>query len=240
MGKVVLVSSGKGGTGKTMFTVNMGAMLAEKGCSVMLLDMDMGLRNMDLYLGMENRVVYNIMDVMSGICRINKAMIKVSGFESLYFMAASPRRDDRDITPLHMEVLCNKLKRYFDYIIIDCPAGINDLFDVAMAAADKAVVVTEPEVASLRDADVTERYLMEQGMEDIYIVVNKVRADLMRTGMVPNLSEITDMFKGQIAGIIQDDDNIHISTNKGIPIVCKKGTYIERNFNEIIYRILLK
>lgn len=190
MGKVVLVSSGKGGTGKTMFTVNMGAMLAEKGCSVMLLDMDMGLRNMDLYLGMENRVVYNIMDVMSGICRINKAMIKVSGFESLYFMAASPRRDDRDITPLHMEVLCNKLKRYFDYIIIDCPAGINDLFDVAMAAADKAVVVTEPEVASLRDADVTERYLMEQGMEDIYIVVNKVRADLMRTGMVPNLSEI--------------------------------------------------
>ena len=195
---------------------------------------------MDLYLGMENRVVYNIMDVMSGICRINKAMIKVSGFESLYFMAASPRRDDRDITPLHMEVLCNKLKRYFDYIIIDCPAGINDLFDVAMAAADKAVVVTEPEVASLRDADVTERYLMEQGMEDIYIVVNKVRADLMRTGMVPNLSEITDMFKGQIAGIIQDDDNIHISTNKGIPIVCKKGTYIERNFNEIIYRILLK
>lgn len=240
MGKVVLVSSGKGGTGKTMFTVNMGAMLAEKGCSVMLLDMDMGLRNMDLYLGMENRVVYNIMDVMSGICRINKAMIKVSGLESLYFMAASPRRDDRDITPLHMEVLCNKLKRYFDYIIIDCPAGINDLFDVAMAAADKAVVVTEPEVASLRDADVTERYLMEQGMEDIYIVVNKVRADLMRTGMVPNLSEITDMFKGQIAGIIQDDDNIHISTNKGIPIVCKKGTYIERNFNEIIYRILLK
>lgn len=240
MGKVVLVSSGKGGTGKTMFTVNMGAMLAEKGCSVMLLDMDMGLRNMDLYLGMENRVVYNIMDVMSGICRINKAMIKVSGFESLYFMAASPRRDDRDITPLHMEVLCNKLKRYFDYIIIDCPAGINDLFDVAMAAADKAVVVTEPEVASLRDADVTERYLMEQGMEDIYIVVNKVRADLMGTGMVPNLSEITDMFKGQIAGIIQDDDNIHISTNKGIPIVCKKGTYIERNFNEIIYRILLK
>lgn len=240
MGKVVLVSSGKGGTGKTMFAVNMGAMLAEKGCNVMLLDMDMGLRNMDLYLGMENKVVYNIMDVMSGICRINKAMIKVDGFDSMYFMAASPRRDDRDITPLHMEVLCNKLKRFFDYIIIDCPAGINDLFDVAMAAADKAVVVTEPEVASLRDADVTERELSDKGVKEIYIVVNKVRADLMRTGMVPNLAEITDMFKGQIAGIIQDDDNIHISTNKGIPIVCKKGTYIERNFSEIVYRILLR
>lgn len=240
MGKVILVSSGKGGTGKTMFTVNMGAMLAEKGCSVMLLDMDLGLRNMDLYLGMENRVVYNIMDVMSGICRINKAMIKVNGFDSLYFMAASPRRDDRDITPLHMEVLCNKLKRYFDYIIIDCPAGIGDLFDVAIAPADKAVIVTEPEVAALRDADVTERYLTEKGMDDVYIVVNKVRADLMRAGMIPDLGEISDMFSGKVVGIIQDDDNIHISTNKGIPIICKKGTYIERNFNEIIYRILLK
>lgn len=240
MGKVILISSGKGGTGKTMFAVNMGAMLAEKGCSVMLLDMDMGLRNMDLYLGMENRVVYNIMDVMSGICRIKKAMIKVKGFESLYFMAASPRRDDRDITPLHMEILCGKLKRYFDYIIIDCPAGIGDMLDVAIAPADKAVIVTEPEVASLRDADVTERYLVDNGIKDIYIIVNKVRADLMRAGMVPSLSRIADMFKGQVVGIIQDDDNIHISTNKGIPIVCKKGTYIEKNFNEIIYRILLK
>lgn len=240
MGKVILVSSGKGGTGKTMFTVNMGAMLADKGCSVMLLDMDMGLRNMDLYLGMENKVVYNIMDVMSGICRIKKAMIKVDGFDSLYFMAASPRRDDRDITPLHMEILCGKLKRYFDYIIIDCPAGISDLFDVALAPADKTVIITEPEVASLRDADVTERYIADHGVDDIYIVVNKVRADLMRAHMVPSLSKIAEMFKGQVVGIIQDDDNIHISTNKGIPIVCKKGTYIERNFSDIIYRILLR
>lgn len=238
MGKVILVSSGKGGTGKTMFSVNLGALLAEKGYKTMLMDMEMGLRNMDLYLGMESRVVYNIMDVMSGICRIKKAMIKVGGFENLYFMAASPRRDDRDITPLHMEILCNKLKRYFDYIIIDCPAGINDLFDVSLAPADQAILVTEPETASLRDADVTERYLMDHGITDICIVINKVRADLMRTGMIPGLSTIADMFKGQIVGIIQDDDNIHISTNKGIPIVCKKGTYIEKNFQEIAYRIL--
>ena len=102
MGKVILVSSGKGGTGKTMFTVNMGAVLARSGSRVMLLDMDMGLRNMDIYLGMENKVVYNIMDVLSGICRIKKAMIKVDGFSTLYFMAASPRKDERDLTPLHM------------------------------------------------------------------------------------------------------------------------------------------
>lgn len=239
MGKVILVSSGKGGTGKTMFSVNLGATLAKHGSRVMLLDMDMGLRNMDIYLGMENKVIYNIMDVISGICRIKKAMLKVDGFETLYFMAASPRRDDRDMTPLHMEVLCNKLKKYFDYIIVDCPAGIGDLFDIARAAADRTVIVTEPEVASLRDADTTERYLKEQGMDNIYIVINKVKIELMQAGLVPTLSEIMEMFKSPVAGLIQYDENIHISTNKGIPIVCKNGTYIERNFLDIAKRILL-
>lgn len=238
MGKVILVSSGKGGTGKTMFSVNMGAVLAQQGYKVMLMDMDMGLRNMDIYLGMENKVVYNIMDVVSGMCRIKKAMIKVRGFENLYFMAASPGRDDRDITPLHMEVLCEKLGKFFDYIIIDCPAGIGDLFDVAITSADKAVIVTEPEGAALRDADITERYLQSHGVEDIYIIVNKVKVSLMNAGLIPGIPDIINSFKSPVAGIIQDDDNIHISTNKGIPIVCKKGTYIERNFKEIIGRIL--
>ena len=190
MGKVILVSSGKGGTGKTMFTVNMGAVLARSGSRVMLLDMDMGLRNMDIYLGMENKVVYNIMDVLSGICRIKKAMIKVDGFSTLYFMAASPRKDERDLTPLHMEVLCSKLKKFFDYIIIDCPAGIGDMFDAAAITADKAVIVTEPEVASLRDADAADRYLREKKVQDISIVVNKVKVDLMKAGFVPDISQI--------------------------------------------------
>ncbi len=238
MGKVILVSSGKGGTGKTMFSVNLGAILAQQGNRVMLLDMDMGLRNMDIYLGMENKVIYNIMDVISGVCRIKKAMMRVDGFQDLYFMAASPRRDDRDMTPLHMEVLCNKLRKYFDYIIIDCPAGIGDLFDVSMAAADKTVIVTEPEVASLRDADTTERYLREKGMDNMCVVVNKVKVELMQAGLVPGMSEIMNMFKSPVAGLIQYDENIHISTNKGIPIVCKSGTYIERNFLDIADRIV--
>ena len=238
MGKVILVSSGKGGTGKTMFTVNMGAVLAQQGCKVMLMDMDMGLRNMDIYLGMENRVVYNIMDVVSGVCRIKKAMIKVRGFDNLFFMAASPGRDERDITPLHMEVLCDKLGRFFDYIIIDCPAGLGDMIDVAVSAADKAVIVTEPEASALRDADITERYLQSHGLDDISIVVNKVKVSLMNAGLVPGIPDIINAFKNPVAVIIQDDDNIHISSNKGIPIVCKKGTYIERNFREIVGRII--
>ena len=240
MGKVILVSSGKGGTGKTMVAVNMGAVLAQRGYKVMLMDLDMGLRNVDLYLGMENKVVYNIMDVVSGICRIKKAMIKVDGFDMFFFMAASPRRDDRDITPLHMKVLCDKLEKHFDFIVIDCPAGIGDMLDVAMAPAGKALVVTEPEAASLRDADITERYLHDGGIEDTCIIVNKVRADLMEAGLVPDLRSIVRMFKSPVAGIIQNDDNIHISTNKGIPIVCKKGTYIEKNFQEIVTRVIGK
>jgi septum site-determining protein MinD len=238
MGKVILVTSGKGGTGKTMFSVNMGALLAQHGCKVMLIDMDMGLRNMDLYLGMENKVVYNIMDVISGICRIKKAMIKVRGSENLFFMAASPGRDDRDITPLHMKVLCDKLGKYFDYIIIDCPAGIGDMLDVAISAADTAVIVTEPQASSLRDADITERYLQEHGIKKIGIVVNKVKASLMNAGLIPSLTSIVNSFKSPVVGVIQDDDNIHISTNKGIPIVWKKGTYIEHNFKDIVSRII--
>ncbi|MDO4175923.1 MAG: septum site-determining protein MinD [Bacillota bacterium] len=238
MSKVILVASGKGGTGKTMFSVNMGAALARKGCRVMLLDMDMGMRNMDLYLGMENRVVYNIMDVITGVCRITKATIKVDGFETLYFMAAAPRKDDRDITSLHMEILCSKLKDIFDFIIIDCPAGIGEMLDASAPVADQAVIITEPGTAAIRDADVTERYLIEKGVPKTCIVANKVNVELMQAGLLPDLSTIRDIYSGPLAGYILEDDNIRISTNKGIPIVIKPGTYIERNFMDIIRRII--
>ena len=238
MNKVILVASGKGGTGKTMFSVNMGAALAQRGFRVMLLDMDMGMRNLDLYLGMENRVVFNIMDVLSGVCSMKKAAIRVDGFENLYFMAASPRMDDRDITPLHMEVLCNKLKEIFDFIIIDCPAGIGDMLEVAVGAAEKAVIVMEPDIAAARDADSAERFLQEHGVDDVCVVDNRVNVELMQQGLMPRLSAITDLLNSPLVGLIQEDDNIRISTNKGIPIVCKQGTYIEKNFIEIIARII--
>ena len=238
MGKVFLVTSGKGGTGKTMFSVNLGAQLALENKRVMIIDMDMGLRNLDLYLGMENKVVYNIMDVLSGTCRINKAMIKARGFNTLYFMAASPIIDERDITPLHMKVLCDKLRKHFDYIIIDTPAGMGEMLEISMTAADKAIIVTEPEIASLRDADCIERYLMQNGLHNTCIVVNKLNVELMNAGFTPSVKSMVDIFKGPIVGIIQADDNIHISTNKGIPIVCKRGTYIQRNFAEIAKRIV--
>ena len=130
-----------------------------------------------------------------------------------------------------------KLRRYFDYIIIDCPAGIGDMLDVALRPADQVVIVTEPEAASLRDADVTERYIRENGVTNTVFIINKVRVELMKAGFVPDLATILNMFKNPVVGMIQDDDNIHISTNKGIPIVCKKGTYIEKNFQDIADKI---
>ena len=212
MGKTYLITSGKGGTGKTMFAVNFGATLAMRGHSVVVLDMDMGLRNLDLYFGLENNVVYDVYDVLTGLCRIKQALIKDKRFDSLYVMAAAPSRDDGTLTPLHMKVLCEKLKSAYDYVIIDSPSGIDDGLVLASAGADEAIIVINPEYSSIRDADNLDRY-------------------------APKLSEITYVLQPEIAGIIQQDRNIQISTNLGMPIVLKEGTYISDNFERIADRI---
>lgn len=238
MGKVFLVASGKGGTGKTMFAVNLGALLARCGKRVALIDMDLGMRNMDLYLGMENRVVFNIMDVMSGMCRLSKALIKVNGFDSLYFMAASPRKDDRRITEKHMTALCGILQKYFDYVIIDCGAGISQPLEASLAAAGCAIVVTEPEVASLRDADTLVSFLADHGIRDSYLVVNKIDSELITAGVIPDVQSMINSSTTPIAGMIEMDNKIRISTGRGVPIVCNEGTPIEENFRQIAGRIL--
>jgi len=239
MGEVILVASGKGGTGKTSVTANLGALLAKDGYKVALIDMDMGMRNLDLYLGLENRVVYNIMDVFTGICRIKRAFIKDRRFENLYLMSASPRKDERDITPLHMEILCGRIRESFDYVLIDCPAGIGSGLEISMAGADRALIVTEADMAALRDADILNRYLKENGIKNTCYIVNKVRADLMERKLIPDLNEVSEiMSSSKMVGIIQFDDNIYISTNRGIPIVFKKGTYIEENFQNIKRRFI--
>lgn len=238
MGRSIVITSGKGGTGKTMFASNMGALLAMRGKSVVLLDMDLGLRNLDLYLGLENRIVYNVMDVLSGMCGIGKALIRDKRFKSLYLIAAAPSRDDRDVTPLHMDVLCRKLKEKFDYVIIDSPAGIGEAFSLAAAGADQAVIVTEAETASIRDADQVDRELMKMGIDTRCCVLNKVNAELMAVGAVPSIADISRDLRVRLNGIIQYDDNVFIATNRGVPIVMKQGTYIEKNFSRILDRII--
>ncbi|MGC2872172.1 septum site-determining protein MinD [Ihubacter sp. rT4E-8] len=238
MGKVYLIASGKGGTGKSMFAVNFGAALAGRGKSVVLLDMDLGLRNLDLYFGLENQVVYDVYDVLTGVCRIKQALIRDKRFENLYMMAAPPSRDDGSLTPLHLQVLCEKLKNIYDYVIIDAPSGIDDGLVLASAGADIAVLVTTPEYSALRDADTLDRELLQLGIKERFVVLNKVVAEMMNAGYAPRLREITAMLRPPLAGIIQYDENIQISTNLGVPIILKQGTYIEENFQRITGRIV--
>lgn len=238
MGKVIVIASGKGGVGKTVFATNAGAELAQKGYKVVLIDMDMGLRNLDLCLGLENKVVYDISDALTGLCRIKQAMIRDRRFESLYLISAAHHKDKGDLTPLHMKVLCDKLREKFDYIILDAPAGVGDGLDLAAAGADGALIVTTPEYAAIRDADLMDKLLEEKGIHKRGYVVNKVKQELMSLGVVPNIAEISERIKLKMLGIIQYDDNLHIAANNGIPIVMKKGTYIEKNFDKITGRMI--
>ena len=166
MGKSILIASGKGGTGKTMFAVNLGATLVSNGKKVLIIDMDLGLRNLDLYLGVENNVVYDVYDVMTGVCRIKQAIIQDKRFENLHMMSASPNKEDGTLTPLHMKVLCGKLRDKYDYILIDAPSGIDDGVTIASAGADMAIIVTNPEYSAIRDADALDRELMKLGIQD--------------------------------------------------------------------------
>ncbi len=237
MAKTIAVCSGKGGTGKTMFTANLGAILAKKGKNVVLVDMDTGLRNLDLYLGLENNVVYDVNDVMNGVCRIKQALIKDKNFENLFFMAASPKPDDGEITPLHTKVLCEKLKEVFDYVIIDCPAGIDDGFAIATGGADEIIMVISPDYASIRDCEAVSIVLKERKLTNVHYVLNRANISLMNRGLAPTVDDIPREISDKIVGVIQDDENILISTNMGLPVVFMEDTYIIKNFEKIAERI---
>ena len=237
MGKVIVVASGKGGTGKTTMVANLGATLAMEGYRTLVIDMDMGLRNLDLYLGLEGNVVYDVSDVMNGVCRIKQALIKDKSFPGLYLMAASPKKADGEITPLHMKVLCEKLKEQFDYIIVDGPAGIDDGLAVASAGAEMAVVVVSPDYAAARDGEMVLLVLKEMGIEKVGFIVNKLNMEMIRKGFAPDVSEIVRGFQRELLGVIQSDENISISTNLGVPVVFMRETYIADNFRKISRRI---
>lgn len=237
MGRTIAIISGKGGTGKTMFTANIGATLTKMGKSVILVDMDTGLRNLDLYLGLENRVVYDVNDVMNGLCRVRQAIIKDKRFPGLSFMAASPKRDEGNLTPFHVKVLCQKLEEKFDYVILDAAAGIDDGLDMVLGGAQEVIVVINPEISSIRDSELVASVLKEKGMENIYYVVNKINVKLMNAGFAPNMDDVLRGIRSRVIGLIKEDENIHISTNLGMPIVFKPNTYIAENFEKIASRI---
>ncbi len=238
MSSIILIASGKGGVGKTMLAANLGAKLAQKGKKVVLIDMDLGIRSLDICLGLENRVVYDLSDILSGLCRIKQALIKDRRFDDFYLISAMYDKEKVEITPLHMKVLCERLKERFDYIIFDAPGGIGEGFELAAKVADTAIIVTTPEYVALRAADNLDAILLKKGIKNRMYVVNKIKKDLIEVGAFPSITKISGMLKPQMLGAIQYDDNIHIAYNNGIPIVLKENSYIEENFNNIANRLM--
>lgn len=238
MGKVITVTSGKGGTGKTMFTANIGVMLAMKGHKTIVVDLDNGMRNLDIFLGMENQVIYNITNILEGECKISQAVLENNEVPGLSMIAASSARDTGDITPVHIQVLCDRLKEEFEYVILDTPTGMGDGVTNAALASDMAVIIIETDIAAIRGGEMMDSYLKELGVEKRYMLLNKVRLDLMSEGLVPDLKESTEALRIPVLGAIQSDDNIYVFSSRGIPIVLKKGTYIEENFSDIADKII--
>lgn len=238
MGEVIVITSGKGGVGKTTTTANLGSSLALEGKKVVLIDTDIGLRNLDVVMGLENRIVYDIVDVVEGTCRLKQALIKDKRFENLYLLPAAQTRDKNAVTVEQMNDLCNKLRESFDYIIIDCPAGIEQGFKNAIAGADRAIVVTNPEVSAVRDADRIIGLLEANEINDIRLVINRIRHDMVRRGDMMNKEDIIEILAIKLLGLVPDDESIIVSTNKGEPAILDNKSLAGQAYKNIARRIL--
>jgi septum site-determining protein MinD len=240
MGEVIVVTSGKDGAGKTVVVANLGVALAGAGHSVVLMDLNIGFRNLDILLGMESRVVYDLADVISGVCRIRQAMIRDERFSNLYLISAPQSHEKAIITEDHLIALCGRLKELFDYIIIDAPAGTGKGLNLAASPADRAVVVTIPEYAAIRDAELTNAFLESKGITGRSLVINKILPELFKKGLVPEPEEISQSLRLPIIGLIPYDNNIHISANMGVPIAVTENNYISKNLKGIGERLASK
>lgn len=219
MGEVIVITSGKGGVGKTTTTANVGTGLAKLNKKVVLIDTDIGLRNLDVVLGLENRIVYNLVDVVEGNCRIKQALIKDKRYPNLYLLPSAQTRDKSSVTPEQMKKLANELRDEFDYILMDCPAGIEQGFKNAIAGADSALVVTTPEVSAVRDADRIIGLLEANEMRKTHLIVNRLRSDMVKRGDMMSAEDVVEILAVELIGIVPDDENIVVSTNQGEPLV---------------------
>lgn len=236
MGEVIVVTSGKGGVGKTTVTANLSAALASLGKKVIAIDTDIGLRNLDVVMGLENNIVYNIVDVIEGNCRVKQAIIKDKKFKNLYLLPSAQSKDKTSVNQAQMIQLTNELKEMFDYILIDCPAGIEQGFKNAIAGATRAIIVTTPEVSAIRDADRVSCLLEKEGLYPINLIVNKVRPDLVKKGDMMSSDDVTEILGIDLLGVIYDDTNVVIATNRGESLV-DGNNYSGKLFLNIAKRI---
>lgn len=219
MGEVIVITSGKGGVGKTTTTANVGTGLAKLGKKVVLIDTDIGLRNLDVVMGLENRIVYNLVDVVEGKCRIKQALIKDKRNPSLYLLPSAQTKDKTAVSPEQMKKLADDLREEFDYILMDCPAGIEQGFQNAIAGADSALVVTTPEVSAVRDADRIIGLLEASDVKQSHLIVNRLRTKMVKDNSMMSSDDVVEILAIDLIGVVPDDEQIIISTNNGDPLV---------------------
>lgn len=238
MGKTIVITSGKGGVGKTTAVANIGSALASMDQKVVLVDADIGLRNLDVVLGLENRIVYDIVDVVEGRAKLRQALIKDKRFPNLCLLPAAQTRDKEAVSPEDMVRLCRDLRDEFDFIIIDSPAGIERGFKNAVTPADLAIVVTTPEVSAVRDADRIVGLLEAMEKEESKLIVNRVRTKLVGRGDMLSVEDVLDILSIDLIGVIPEDEHIIISTNRGEPLINNNNAPAGRSFLDIARRIL--
>lgn len=235
--RVIVITSGKGGVGKTTTTANIGAGLASRGKRVLMIDTDIGLRNLDVVMGLENRIVYDLVDIIEGRCRSTQALIKDKRCANLSLIPAAQIRDKNDVSPEQMKQLIEILKVDFDYILVDCPAGIEQGFKNAIAAADEAIIVTTPEISATRDADRIIGLLEASEVKKYKLIVNRIKMSMVKEGNMLSVDDILDILAIDLLGVVPDDENIVISTNKGEPIVYKGESLAAQAYKNIVARI---
>ncbi|MBM7613583.1 septum site-determining protein MinD [Alkaliphilus hydrothermalis] len=237
MAEVIVITSGKGGVGKTTTTANLGTGLAQLGYKVVVVDADIGLRNLDVVMGLENRIVYDIVDVVEGVCRLKQALIKDKRYDGLYLLPAAQTRDKNAVSPEQMQHLTGELREMFDFVLIDCPAGIEQGFKNAIAGADRAVVVTTPEISAVRDADRIIGLLEAAELRDPLLIINRIRIEMVKKGDMMNIEDMIDILAIDLLGVVPDDESIVISTNKGEPVVTDINSLAGQAYRNITKRI---
>jgi len=238
--RVIVVTSGKGGVGKTTVTANLGMALATLGKKVVLIDADIGLRNLDIVLGLENRIVYDIVDVVENRCKLKQALIKDKRQANLSLIPAAQTRDKSAINPSQMKEICKMLLEEFEIVLIDCPAGIEQGFKNAIAAATEALIVTNPEVSAIRDADRVIGLLesSENDMKEPRLIVNRIRHEMVKQNEMLNVDDVKDILGIDLIGVIPDDESIITSTNRGIPAVMNEASLAGKSLRNIARRLI--
>jgi septum site-determining protein MinD len=235
--KVVTVTSGKGGVGKTTTTANIGVALARMNKRGVVIDADIGLRNLDIVMGLENRIVYDLVDVVEGRCKLRQAMIKHKQFAELYLIPAAQTRDKTAVSPADMIQVADKLRPEVDFILIDSPAGIERGFRNAVAPADEVLIVTNPEISAVRDADRIIGLIEAAGKGPGRLILNRVKMDMIRKGEMLSADDVTDILAISLIGIVPEDEGVVPSSNSGSPITLNENSRAGTAFRNIARRL---